>query len=1073
MKMYIYFDRNGTIKEVINDESIRRGSSDYNKIYCYLEGNPDIDDIWYLQKNPDGTLTNEVSFVDNIVTKAIPYDSHRDMKYFQDFEEYQFYVFTLSSSYLSQNGLVVATIRVAENNTLWALGELTFNVQANIVNSDNDITQSQYDYLLITISSYRSEFNNELDWMKNLLFYYSNNVDITDTLTLTNHYLDKANGNANPDVNSKCTNYIDLSTYTGFLISGHSQYATTLICTYDENKTFLRSYGDGTSAGLTFTDYQFIPQSDEKYVRFSTYQYTQYPLKVVSLGELAPITDKKQDNYLFNKKYVACGDSFTKGDVISSDKVYPYLIAQRNNMRLVNMAHNGSYCHYGENGFTNPNNSYYYQNIPLDADIITIAYGLNEISTPIGTKDSNDNTTIWGAYNEVLGWITTNIPNAKVGIISNDAWMTYDLRNALQEIASYWGVEFLDLKEYGKPFMISGKYSQDGDTNPSVVSQRTTQYCVSSQNGHPNELGHKVRSYIIENFLRGAYGVDNSYTRKETDTKLDLKADKSYTYTKTEVDGKDETTLAGAKIYTDNAINDLRWELGSHTLDVESDTDVAFSKSVPNYTIGCQINSVGGMSYKSENLLVLNDVAETSTSIGLTYSIQDGVITLNGTTTGGSISIALLKNISGNNFVLSAFNPSVINSMNMSIRNTSNVSIDNVLFTSINNSKSITTSETIGYIGFYIGGKQTFTNYQIKPMLVSGSTAPTTYKPYFEGIRDSAVTSVVSKGANLLQLNDVAETTTNGITQQVSNGVITISGTSTYSGNIFLPAIRNIGYVNSSQYTFTIFVNKGNSNIKIFLGTNPSDFNQEPTFSGMGLGNTITTTTKTFSASGSLDLMVYITATQGTTYNIEIKPMLVSGSTTPTEFKSYRGIIETLAIPSAIQNLTGYGRGINDTCYNYIDFDRKVFVQKVGRVDLGTLNWSYNSSVGRFGATDFSTYKKPTDNNTALVGLCDKYSITSWNDLVNNNTDMNIAVLSSNNNIIVRNTNYTSAEAFKNAMSGIYLYYELATPIETDISEYLTTDTLDVEPLGTLEFTNTYSQAVPSDIDYLIEEVKA
>lgn len=163
--MYIYFDKNGTIKEVINDESIRRGSNDYNKIYCYLEGNPNIDDIWYLQKNPDGTLTNEVSFVDNIVKKSIPYDSKRDMKYFQDFEEYKFYVFTLSSSYLSQNGLVVATIRVAENNTLWALGELTFNVQANIVNSDNDITQSQYDYLLLTISSYysKTEIDNKLD----------------------------------------------------------------------------------------------------------------------------------------------------------------------------------------------------------------------------------------------------------------------------------------------------------------------------------------------------------------------------------------------------------------------------------------------------------------------------------------------------------------------------------------------------------------------------------------------------------------------------------------------------------------------------------------------------------------------------------------------------------------------------------------------------------------------------------------------------------------------------------------------------------------------------------------------
>lgn len=400
--------------------------------------------------------------------------------------------------------------------------------------------------------------------LKDNLFYYSDNTDITNTLTLTNHYLDKANGNANPDSNSKCTGYIDLSNYTIFLVSGHSQYATTLICTYDENKTFLRSYGDGTSAGQTFNDYEFTPQADEKFVRFSTYQYTQYPLKVVSLGEFLPINVKKQDNYLYNKKYVSCGDSFTAGDVISSDKVYPYLIAQRNNMKLVNMAHNGSYIHYGENGFTNPNNSYYYKNIPLDADIITIAYGLNETSTSIGTKESNNNTTIWGAYNEVLGWITTNIPNAKVGIISNDAWMTYELRNALQEIAYYWGVEFLDLKEYGKPFMISGKYSQDGDTNSSVVTQRTNQYCVSSSNGHPNELGHKVRSYIVENFLRGAYGVNNSYTKKEIDSELFKKADKSDTYTKTEVDGKFDgvgkefETLSNDILSLQTSVSDLK-----------------------------------------------------------------------------------------------------------------------------------------------------------------------------------------------------------------------------------------------------------------------------------------------------------------------------------------------------------------------------------------------------------------------------------------------------------------------------------------------------------------------------------
>ncbi len=151
--MYIYFDTNGTIKEIVNDKSIRNGSNEANKIYCYLEGEPEIDDIWYLQKLPSGELSNEVSFKNSTITKAIPYDAKRDMKYFKDFEQYTFYVFTLNTFLTSQKGLNIATIRVSVDNTIWALGELTFNVQENVINVDNGITQSQYDYLLLAYAS--------------------------------------------------------------------------------------------------------------------------------------------------------------------------------------------------------------------------------------------------------------------------------------------------------------------------------------------------------------------------------------------------------------------------------------------------------------------------------------------------------------------------------------------------------------------------------------------------------------------------------------------------------------------------------------------------------------------------------------------------------------------------------------------------------------------------------------------------------------------------------------------------------------------------------------------------------
>ena len=151
--MYIYFDTNGTIKEIVNDKSIRQGSTEANKIYCYIEGNPTIDDIWYMQKLPSGETSNEVSFKNSTITKAIPYDAKRDMRYFKDFEQYTFYVFTLNSFLVSQKGLNLATIRIVVDNEIFALGELTFNVQENVINVDNGITISQYDYLLLAYAS--------------------------------------------------------------------------------------------------------------------------------------------------------------------------------------------------------------------------------------------------------------------------------------------------------------------------------------------------------------------------------------------------------------------------------------------------------------------------------------------------------------------------------------------------------------------------------------------------------------------------------------------------------------------------------------------------------------------------------------------------------------------------------------------------------------------------------------------------------------------------------------------------------------------------------------------------------
>ena len=146
--MYLYFDKNGALKEIINDSSIRKGNNNANKVYVYLEDNPPLDFMTAIVKMPNGKLTNEIYFSDeDIVEEAIPYNPKADYKYFKDFVKYKFYVLNLAFA-LNQSGLYLMTIRAFIDDSIFAKGEITFNAEPNIINVDNGITQSQYDYLV-------------------------------------------------------------------------------------------------------------------------------------------------------------------------------------------------------------------------------------------------------------------------------------------------------------------------------------------------------------------------------------------------------------------------------------------------------------------------------------------------------------------------------------------------------------------------------------------------------------------------------------------------------------------------------------------------------------------------------------------------------------------------------------------------------------------------------------------------------------------------------------------------------------------------------------------------------------
>ena len=69
------------------------------------------------------------------------------------------------------------------------------------------------------------------------------------------------------------------------------------------------------------------------------------------------------------------------------------------------------------------------------------------------------------------------------------------------------------------------------------------------------------------------------------------------------------------------------------------------------------------------------------------------------------------------------------------------------------------------------------------------------------------------------------------------------------------------------------------------------------------------------------------------------------------------------------------------------------------------------------------------------------------------------------------NTSYTEPSAFKTAMSGVYLVYELATPIEADIdlSQFVK---FEAYSNGSITLVNTNNQDTTSTFKYLKEVAK-
>lgn len=154
--MYIYFSETGLLQEIVSIEETRKGNSEYNHIYAYVDNLPST----YLSASITFKDSTNTIVLGERVEKVIPYSETRNYKYFKDYTTYKFFDITIPDEVLATSGLKVATLSITlGNKAVFNLGDITFNVEDSAIVNDSFITLSQYNYLLKLIEAHNSVYD--------------------------------------------------------------------------------------------------------------------------------------------------------------------------------------------------------------------------------------------------------------------------------------------------------------------------------------------------------------------------------------------------------------------------------------------------------------------------------------------------------------------------------------------------------------------------------------------------------------------------------------------------------------------------------------------------------------------------------------------------------------------------------------------------------------------------------------------------------------------------------------------------------------------------------------------------
>lgn len=498
-----------------------------------------------------------------------------------------------------------------------------------------------------------------------------------------------------------------------------------------------------------------------------------------------------------------------------------------------------------------------------------------------------------------------------------------------------------------------------------------------------------------------------------------------------------------------------------------TDEETAYEKVVPsNAEEYALLNRVGGMTYKCNNLFDIyraDFVAINSFSLKYEPKVEDGVMYsggISGKSQGATIPIYLKPNTDytfscdifwdTNTETPSAIMLQFISDIKDSIFSTTKVIKNIATQGKVNVTFNSENYEAFGIIAY--SNNQYGIGFR-EVQLVEGSTA-LPYETYFEGLRNTKVTSLESRGKNLAQKQY-------GIT---SSGA-SVSATKIIEDKTGKVCSSLIPVIGGKKYTLSKTYVDTKSEFSWFFYDREPILNETQAIDGTyHPGSNKYTITIPDNATY---LYVRWTSNEETSPCGDVQIELGAGVT---EYKPYSAEpIDSYSIPEAVQSLEGYGLGVNAEYNNHIEFvNGRVLYHKVCETILlnGSERW-LSGSNGRFFISDAnSSLKKPV---IADVGISDEWSLVPYSN-ISTSPIGSFCVREGGGIQAITSFDNPKILCEKLMSNPVTIIYAVAEPIIIDITAFFTNERfIRVEERGVIRAVNEHKQDAPSTIKYTVK----